>query len=66
MPIDGCEPGKISRTLHLMWAMTFALFNAQRLPDNKGPMYRALAGCIYKVSLVSHYVTIFGVLQKSK
>ena len=49
MPIDGCAPGKISRALQLMWAMTFALFNAQRLPDNKGPMYRALAGCIYKV-----------------
>ncbi len=49
MPIDGCAPGKISRSLQLMWAMTFALFNAQRLPDNKGPMYRALAGCIYKV-----------------
>ena len=49
MPIDGCAPGKISRVLQLMWAMTFALFNAQRLPDNKGPTYRALAGYIYKI-----------------
>ena len=49
MPIDGCAPGKISRALQLMWAMTFALFNAQRLPDNKGPTYRALAGYIYKI-----------------
>ena len=49
MPIDGCAPGKISRLLQLMWAMTFALFNAQRLPDNKGPIYRALAGYIYKI-----------------
>ena len=49
MPIDGCAPGKISRLLQLMWAMTFALFNAQRLPDNKGPTYRALAGYIYKI-----------------
>ena len=49
MPIDGCAPGKISRALQLVWAMTFALFNAQRLPDNKGPTYRASAGYIYKI-----------------
>ena len=31
MPIDGCAPGKISRALQLVWAMTFALFNAVRI-----------------------------------
>ena len=49
MPIDGCAPGKISRTLQLMWAMTLhsLMHNVYRII--KGPMYRALAGCIYKV-----------------
>ena len=36
MPIDGCPKGTVKRFFQLMWAMTFALFNAQRLPDNKG------------------------------
>ena len=49
MPIDGCPKGTVKRFFQLMWAMTFALFNAQRLPDNKGKVYRMLAGCIYKV-----------------
>ena len=49
MPIDGCPKGPVKRFFQLMWAMTFALFNAQRLPDNKGKLYRMLAGCIYKV-----------------
>ena len=47
MPIDGCAPGKISRALQLMWAMTFALFNAQRLPDNKG----AYVSCLSRLYL---------------
>ena len=58
MPIDGCAPGKISRTLQLMWAMTFAL-----LMHN---VYRIIkVRCIVhwqdvftRYSLVSHYVTI--------
>ncbi|MDU1973254.1 LicD family protein [Veillonella rogosae] len=69
MPIDGCAPGKISRALQLMWAMTFALFNAQRLPDNKGPMYRALAGCIYKVfssQSVRYHIWRFAEKQMTK
>ena len=49
MPIDGCPKGTVKRFFQLMWAMTFALFNAQRLPDNKGKVYRMFAGCIYKV-----------------
>ena len=49
MPIDGCPKSTVKRFFQLMWAMTFALFNAQRLPDNKGKVYRMLAGCIYKV-----------------
>lgn len=49
MPIDGCPKGAMARFFQLMWAMMFALFNAQRLPDNKGKVYRLLAGCMYKL-----------------
>ena len=46
MPIDGCPKGKFARGLQLIFAMIFALFNAQRLPDNKGKLFRILSGLI--------------------
>ena len=66
MPIDGCPKGTVKRFFQLMWAMTFALFNAQRLPDNKGKVYRMLAGCIYKVISKPRGVITYGALQKNK
>ncbi|MDY5741635.1 MAG: LicD family protein [Lachnospiraceae bacterium] len=49
MPIDGCPSGRLARGFQLLHAMTFALFNAQRLPVNKGRAYRLVAWMVYKV-----------------
>lgn len=48
-PIDGCPDNKIKRIVQLLHAMNFALFNAQRLPDNKGKFFRIAAQVIYKI-----------------
>lgn len=47
MPIDGCPKSKILRGWQLLNAMIFALFNAQRLPDNKGKLFRIVAKIVY-------------------
>lgn len=47
VPIDGCAPTKFSRYMQLAYAMTFALFNTQRLPDNKGKFVRNMAKIAY-------------------
>lgn len=47
MPIDGAPKGKIPRFFQLVNAFMFALFNTQRLPDNKGKAVRFAAKCIY-------------------
>ena len=49
MPIDGCPKSKIKRVLQLYNAFMFSLFNVQRLPDNKGKLFRTLAGMAYAV-----------------
>ena len=49
MPIDGCPSMLHSRVWQLLNAMTFSLFNAQRLPDNKGKAIRTLTGIVYKL-----------------
>lgn len=35
IPLDGCPDGKIQRISQLFYAFIFALFNPQRLPENK-------------------------------
>lgn len=49
VPIDGCPNSKFKRFKQLIYAMTFALFNTQRLPDNKGIFFRGLAKLIYGI-----------------
>lgn len=48
-PIDGCPDSKIKRYIQLFYAFTYALFNTQRLPNNKGRVFRMLAAIIYKI-----------------
>lgn len=40
MPIDGCPKSRLKRADQLFNAFAFSLFNAQRLPDNKGKFVR--------------------------
>lgn len=49
MPIDGCPKSRISRGFQLFYAFTFNLFNAQRLPDNKGGLVRFASGVLLEV-----------------
>lgn len=49
MPIDAAPNSKISRIRQLFNAFLFALFNTQRLPDNKGKIIRWLTKVIYFV-----------------
>ena len=47
MPIDGCPKSKILRVFQLYNAFVFNLFNAQRLPDNKGKAIRHMTKLLY-------------------
>ena len=49
MPIDGCPKSKVARVFQLYNAFLFSLFNAQRLPDNKGKLIRNIASLAYKI-----------------
>lgn len=49
MPIDGCPNSSIKRMIQLIEASLFALFNAQRLPDNKGKCIRVISQIMYKI-----------------
>ncbi|WP_228410407.1 LicD family protein [Erysipelothrix piscisicarius] len=49
MPIDGAPKSKVKRLLQLYNAFIFALFNTQRLPDNKGKAILIVTGFIYAV-----------------
>ena len=49
MPIDGCPKSKIQRCFQLYNAFVFSLFNAQRLPDNKGRVIRKIAEIVYSI-----------------
>ena len=46
MPIDGCPKSKIKRAGQLFHAFAFSLFNAQRLPNNKGGLVRLVSGML--------------------
>lgn len=48
-PIDGCPKSKIKRCIQLFHAFNYALFNTQRLPNNKGRFFRVATGIIYKL-----------------
>lgn len=48
-PIDGCPNSIIKRWIQLFYAFTYALFNTQRLPNNKGKFFRIGAWIIYKL-----------------
>jgi len=48
-PIDGCPNSKIARAIQLFHAFNYALFNTQRLPNNKGKFFRALTKVILTV-----------------
>lgn len=48
-PIDGCPKSKIKRYIQLFHAFNYALFNTQRLPNNKGKFFRTMAVIIYKL-----------------
>lgn len=43
MPIDACPKSKVQRVFQLYNAFVFSLFNAQRLPDNKGKTVRLIS-----------------------
>lgn len=49
MPIDGCPNSLIKRAIQVYHAMVFSLFNAQRLPDNKGNFIRLVSRVIYLI-----------------
>lgn len=49
MPIDGCPKSKLKRANQLFHAFIFSLFNAQRLPDNKGKLVRSVALFTYSI-----------------
>lgn len=46
-PIDGCPNSRIKRYIQLYHAFVYALFNTQRLPNNKGKLFRTAAKVIY-------------------
>lgn len=48
-PIDGCPSSKLARRIQLFHAFVYALFNTQRLPNNKGKMFRIMATVLYKL-----------------
>ena len=48
-PIDGCPNSKIKQYIQLFHAFNYALFNTQRLPNNKGGFFRIAAKVIYKL-----------------
>ena len=49
MPIDGCPKSKFLRWIQLYNAFIFNLFNAQRLPDNKGRLIRNVSSLLYRL-----------------
>lgn len=49
MPIDGCPKSKINGAFQMFFAMIFSLFNAQRLPDNKGKFVRFCSRILYGI-----------------
>lgn len=47
MPIDSCPKSKLAGAFQMLNAMIFSLFNAQRLPDNKGKLLRVASSILY-------------------
>ncbi len=48
-PIDACPKSRWRRCIQLFHAFNYALFNTQRLPNNKGKFFRITANIIYKL-----------------
>lgn len=48
-PIDGCPKSKVARAVQLFHAFNYALFNTQRVPNNKGGVFRAVSIVILKL-----------------
>lgn len=68
-PIDGCPSSPISRGWQLFNAMLFVLFNNQRLPDNKGKIFRSMAKILYVLvpnKRIRDNIWIFAEKQMSK
>ncbi|KEH99904.1 LicD family protein [Clostridium botulinum] len=49
IPLDGCPSSSFSRFFQIIYAMTYSLFNAQRLPDNQGKILRVLSKIILSI-----------------
>lgn len=49
IPLDGCPNSKLKRFAQIMYAMSYSLFNAQRLPDNQGKILRILSKVILSI-----------------
>lgn len=49
IPLDGCAPKGIKRSMQKIHAATYSLFNVQRLPDNQGKIIRFLSKLILGV-----------------
>lgn len=64
MPIDGCPKSHFARLFQLYNAMLFSLFNVQRLPNNKGKIFRFMAGIIYKI--IPSKVTRYKIWKKAE
>lgn len=48
-PIDGCPSSQIARCVQLFHAFVYALFNTQRIPNNKGAFFRYLSIAVLKL-----------------
>jgi len=49
IPFDACPDSWILRQVQIFWAFVFALFNNQRLPNNKGTLFRRVAWVLFKM-----------------
>ncbi len=54
MPLDGCPDSTLKRGIQVLNAMIFSLFNAQRLPDNKGTFLRVVSKIAYAIVPSKH------------
>lgn len=46
---DACPKSKIARAKQIFYGMIYSLFNNQRLPNNKGGLFRFVAKIMYKL-----------------
>ena len=48
-PVDACPDSAVKRFFQLFYAFVFVLFNTQRLPNNKGKLFRGASYIMYKL-----------------